>query len=82
MVLKQELDSGLEHVYMRLEVNSDRIQISNHFEKSFRLHGSSTAVKLQISNCFQKLLRLHGDFTLAVWQTMVLLYDTCANYSF
>ena len=82
MVIKQGLDWGLEDVYMRLEVNSDRIQISNRFEKSFRLHGNSTADKLQISNCFQKLLLLHGDFTLAVSQTIVLLYDTCANDSF
>ena len=67
---------------MRLEVKSDRFQISNHFEKSFRLHGNFIAANLQISNCFQKLLRLHGDFTLAVLQTIALLYDTCSNDSF
>ena len=29
----------LEHVYMRPEVNTNRFEISNRFEKSFRLHG-------------------------------------------
>ena len=33
----------LEHVYMRPEVNSDRFEMSNRFEKSFRLHGNFTA---------------------------------------
>ena len=33
----------LEYVYMRPEMNSDRFEISNHFEKSFRLHGDFTA---------------------------------------
>ena len=31
-------DFALEHVYMRPEVNSDRFDMSNRFEKSFRLH--------------------------------------------
>ena len=31
-----------EHVYMRPEVNSNRFEISNRFEKSFRLHGDFT----------------------------------------
>ena len=31
---------NLEHVYMRSEVNSDRFEISNRFEMSFRLHGN------------------------------------------
>ena len=30
----------LEHVYIRPEVNSNRFEISNHFEMSFRLHGN------------------------------------------
>ena len=33
----------LKHVYMRPEVNSNRFEISNRFEKSFRLHGDFTA---------------------------------------
>ena len=33
----------LEHVYMRPKVNSNRFEISNRFEKSFRLHGYFTA---------------------------------------
>ena len=32
----------LEHVYMRPEVNSNRLEISNRFEKSLRLHGDFT----------------------------------------
>ena len=30
----------LEHVYMKPEVNSNRFEISNRFEMSFRLHGN------------------------------------------
>ena len=30
----------LEHVYARREVNSDRFEISNHFEMLFHLHGN------------------------------------------
>ena len=30
----------LEHVYMRPEVNSNRFEIANRFEMSFRLHGN------------------------------------------
>ena len=30
----------LEHVYVRPEVNSNRFEISNRFEMSFRLHGN------------------------------------------
>ena len=30
----------LEHVYMRLEVNSNWFEISNRFEMSFGLHGT------------------------------------------
>ena len=30
----------IEHVYMRPEVNSNRFEISNHLEMSFRLHGN------------------------------------------
>ena len=56
-----------EHVYMRPEVNSNRFEISNLFEKSFRLHGNFTTGSLEISNSFQKLLRLHGGFTAATF---------------
>ena len=30
----------IEHVYMRPEENSNRVEISNRFEMSFRLHGN------------------------------------------
>ena len=36
----------LEHVYMRPEVNSNRFEISNRFEKLFCLLGNFTATKL------------------------------------
>ena len=56
-----------EQVYMGPEVNSNRFEISNHFENSFRLHGNFTTANLEISNLFQKLFRLHGDFTAATF---------------
>ena len=31
---------NIEHVYMRPEENSNRFEISNHLEMSFRLHGN------------------------------------------
>ena len=31
---------SLGHIYMRLEVNPNRFEASNHFEMSFRLHGN------------------------------------------
>ena len=31
---------GLENVYMKSEVNSNRFEISNRFEMVFRLHGN------------------------------------------
>ena len=34
------LPNKLEHVYMRPEVNSNRFEISDCFEMSFRLHGN------------------------------------------
>ena len=55
--VKKTIKFFLEHVYMRPEVNSNRFQISNGFEKSFRLHGNFTAPNLEISNRFQKLFR-------------------------
>ena len=61
---------GLEHVYMRPEVNSNRFDISNRFEKSFCLHGNFTKANLEISNPFQKLFRLHSDFTAVTFQTI------------
>ena len=47
---------------MRPKVKSNRFEISNQFEKLFRLHGSSTAANLEISNRIQKLFCLHSDF--------------------
>ena len=63
--------SGYEHVYMRPEVNLNWFEISNRFEKSFRLHVSFTAANLEISNPFQKSFGLHGVFTAATFQTEV-----------
>ena len=37
----------LEHVYMRLKVNSNRFEISNRFGKSFRLHDDFAAATFQ-----------------------------------
>ena len=37
----------LEHVYIRLEVISNRFEISNLFQKSFRLHDDFAAATLQ-----------------------------------
>ena len=50
---------------MRPEVNANRFEISNCFEKLFRLHGNLTMAILEISNPFQKLFPLHRDFTAA-----------------
>ena len=61
---------------MRSEENSDRFEISNRFEMSFR---NFTVSNLEISNRFQKLSRLHGHFTAATFQTIARLYYTCAN---
>ena len=44
----------LEHVYISSEVNSNRFEISNHFEKSFHLHGNFTAANLEFSNPFSE----------------------------
>ena len=56
---------------MRPEVNSNQFEISNGFEKSFRLHGNFTTANLKIPNLFQKLIHPHGDFTAATLQTIV-----------
>ena len=53
------------------QVNSNRFQISNCFEKSLRLQDIFTTANLEISNSFQKLSRLHSDFTWATFQTIV-----------
>ena len=79
--LKIQKEVGLEQVYMRPESNSNWFEISNRFEKSFRLRGSLTAVNLEISNRFQKLFRLYGDFTKATFQTTVRFYCTWTNDS-
>ena len=60
----------LEHVYMGPELNSNRFEISNRFQKSFCLHGNFIASNLEISNCFQKMFRLHGNLTAATLQTI------------
>ena len=41
--LCNKLANFLEHIYMRPQVRSYRSEISNRFEKSFRLHGDFTA---------------------------------------
>ena len=64
---------------MRLEVNSNRFEMSNRFEKLFHLHGNFTASNLEVSNRFQKLFRLHGYFIASTLQTMAKLYCTFAN---
>ena len=64
------------------EVNSSRFEISNRFEKSFRLHGNFTTANLEISHPFRKFFRLHGDFAAVTFQTIVRFYCTCANDSF
>ena len=56
---------------MRPEVKSNRFEVSNRFEKLFRLHGNFTKVNLDISNLFQKSFRLHGDLNLATFQTVI-----------
>ena len=65
---------------MRLEVNSNRFEISNYFEKSFRLHVNFTMANLEISNLFQKLFSLHGDFNAETFQTIVRFQDTGGLY--
>ena len=65
------VSTNWEHVYMRPEVKSNRFEVSNRFEKLFRLHGNFTKVNLDISNLFQKSFRLHGDLNLATFQTVI-----------
>ena len=36
----EKYSANIERVYMRPEVNSNRFEISNRFEMSFRLHGN------------------------------------------
>ena len=57
---------------MRPEVSSNRFEISDRFENSFRLHGNFSTANLEISNPFKKLFRLHGDFTTATFQVIVI----------
>ena len=42
-----ERDLDIEHIYMKPEVNSNRFEISNGFEKSFRLHDDFAAATFQ-----------------------------------
>ena len=60
--------NDIQHVYMRPEVNSNRIEIPSCFKMSLRLHGNF-AVKR--SNRFQKLLRSQVDFNVTTFQTIV-----------
>ena len=39
-MIKPTIINIFEHVYMKPEVNSNRFEISNHFEMSFSLHGN------------------------------------------
>ena len=57
----------LEHVFMTPEVNSNLLEISNCFEKLFRLHDKFTTAILEISNPFQKLFCLHANFAAATF---------------
>ena len=41
------LSNMYEHVYMRPEVNSNRFEISNRFERLFHLHDDFTAATFQ-----------------------------------
>ena len=54
---------------MRPEVNSSRFEISNRFEKSFRLHGNFTTANHKISNPYQKLILSHSNFIAGTFQT-------------
>ena len=78
---------------MRPEVNSNRFEISNRFEKSFRLYGNFTVSNLESSNRFQHFSHLHegfshlhegfshlhGGFTAATFQTIARLNCTYAD---
>ena len=63
MLIKIQIN--LEHVYTRLEVNSNEFENSNLFGKSFHLHGNFTTANFEILNPFQKLVRLHTNVTAA-----------------
>ena len=43
----------LEVIYIRPKVKSKQFEISNFFERLFRLHGNFTSVDLEISNPFE-----------------------------
>ena len=55
------LVSHSEHVYMRAEVNSNRFEISNRFEKLLCLHGDITAATFQAMIRFY-CTRANDDF--------------------
>ena len=63
--MRIKIQINLEHVYMRLEVNSNGFENSNLFRKSFHLHGNFTTANFEILNPFQKLFRLHTNVTAA-----------------
>ena len=56
-MIKPTIINILEHVYMRPEVNSNRFEISNRFEMSFRLHGNLHRDFAVVS--FQTIARLY-----------------------
>ena len=79
---------------MRPKVKSNRFEISDRFEKLFRLHG--TVANLEISNRIQKLFCLHSDFTVDLsamamveWNSLIMsnvadgqCRSTCAVFMF
>ena len=67
---------------MRPEVNSNRFESLNPFEKSFHLHGNSTAANIYISNRFQKFFRLRSGFNVATFQTILRPCCKSLNLSF
>ena len=73
---------NLEHVYMRLEVNSNQFEISNRFEKSFRLRGNFTTANFEISNHLSKTVSFTWRFLCDNFLIKVRLWWTCANDSF
>ena len=52
---------------MRPKVNSNQLEISNRFEKSFRLHGNFTTANLRDLKPLVKIVPFHSDFTAATF---------------
>ena len=53
---------AVEHIYKRPEVNSNRFEISNRFEKLFCLHGNFTTANLEISKPLSKTVSFTWRF--------------------